>query len=94
MNTLEKIRQVGTDIAFENEIFGGSEIEEINVDNRIIDDFIERIKMTFLNSKCSNNLTQQVSICSEELLCMYMERRRVYFFFKNLQININHKLRL
>jgi len=44
MNTLEKIRQIGTDKAFENGIFGGQKIEEINVPNGLIDDFVERLK--------------------------------------------------
>lgn len=43
MTTLEKIRQTGANIAFENEIFGNKKIEDISLSNEIVEDFIERV---------------------------------------------------
>ena len=47
MNTLEKIRKIGYNIALENEIFVNYKIEDSNIAYETIDDFIERIKNDF-----------------------------------------------
>jgi hypothetical protein len=44
MNTIEKIRQIGANIAYENEIFGEHRIDEIPESFEIVDDFIDRVK--------------------------------------------------
>ncbi len=43
MSILEKIRETGATIAFENQIFGNEKIDNINISNGIIQDFIDRL---------------------------------------------------
>ncbi len=43
MSIIEKIRETGTTIALENQIFGNEKIDTINISNIVIQDFIDRL---------------------------------------------------
>lgn len=80
MNTIEIIRQIGKDLAFKNEIFGGQKIEDIEVPNSVIDDFIERLK----NDLFEFQTLEQFDPTSFNLFCrafMYVYGKGAEFAF-------------